>query len=124
MAQYSFPILENDELLPCMEEMEIPLTAAQLAKPTYEVVGPLFESVLISLTGITRCGGCCPRSCSPAHAVEPPAAHNSHPPCTPDCLCAGRSSTSRCLQRSTRLSTQSCTTSPSQRATSTGTSQS
>lgn len=54
MAQYSFPILENDELLPCMEEMEIPLTAAQLAKPSYEVVGPLFESVLISLTGITR----------------------------------------------------------------------
>lgn len=54
MAQYSFPVLENDELLPCMEEMEIPLTAAQLAKPTYDVVGPLFESVLISLTGITR----------------------------------------------------------------------
>ena len=37
-----------------MEEMEIPLTAAQLAKPTYDVVGPLFESVLISLTGVTR----------------------------------------------------------------------
>jgi kinetochore protein Nuf2 len=55
MAQYSFPILENDELLPCMEEMELPITAAQLAKPTYDVVGPLFESVLISLTGITRC---------------------------------------------------------------------
>lgn len=54
MAQYSFPILENDELLPCMEEMEIPLTAALLAKPTYEVVGPLFEGVLIGLTGITR----------------------------------------------------------------------
>jgi kinetochore protein Nuf2 len=55
MAQYSFPILENDELLPCMEEMELPITAAQMAKPTYDVVGPLFESVLISLTGITRC---------------------------------------------------------------------
>lgn len=54
MAQFSFPILENDELLPCMEEMEIPLTAAQLAKPTYDVVGSLFESVLISLTGVTR----------------------------------------------------------------------
>uniref|UniRef100_A0A383VHS0 Uncharacterized protein n=1 Tax=Tetradesmus obliquus TaxID=3088 RepID=A0A383VHS0_TETOB len=54
MAQYSFPILENDELLPCMEEMELPITAAQMAKPTYDVVGPLFESVLISLTGITR----------------------------------------------------------------------
>eukprot|EP00775_Hariotina_reticulata_P004190 gene4190-4438_t len=37
-----------------MEEMEIPVTAAQLAKPTHDVVGPLFETVLISLTGITR----------------------------------------------------------------------
>ncbi|KAF8060492.1 kpr-2 [Scenedesmus sp. PABB004] len=54
MAQYSFPILENDELLPCMEEMELAITAAQLAKPTADVVGPLFESVLISLTGVTR----------------------------------------------------------------------
>lgn len=69
MAQYSFPILENDELLPCMEEMEIPLTAAQLAKPTYEVVGPLFESVLISLTGITRCV-CC-SSCTTQHTAQP-----------------------------------------------------
>jgi hypothetical protein len=56
MAQYSFPILENDELLPCLEEMEIPLTAAQIAKPTYEVVAPLFESMLINLTGVTRSG--------------------------------------------------------------------
>jgi len=53
-AAFSFPVLENDELLPCLEEMEVPLTAAQLAKPTYEVVRPVFESVLIMLTGITR----------------------------------------------------------------------
>lgn len=53
-ASFSFPVLENDELLPCLEEMEVPLTAAQLAKPTYEVVRPVFESVLIMLTGITR----------------------------------------------------------------------
>lgn len=54
MAQFSFPILENDELLPCLEEMEVPLTAAQMAKPTYEIVRPLFENMLINLTGITR----------------------------------------------------------------------
>lgn len=54
MSQYSFPVLENDELLPCLEEMEIPITAAQLAKPTYEVVGPIFENILVNLTGITR----------------------------------------------------------------------
>ena len=58
MAQYSFPILENDELLPCLEEMEIPLTGAQLAKPAYEVVAPLFESILINLTGVTRSVHC------------------------------------------------------------------
>lgn len=56
MAQYSFPVLDNEDLLPCLEEMEIPLTAAQLAKPTYEIVAPLFESILINLTGITRYG--------------------------------------------------------------------
>lgn len=53
-AAFSFPVLENEELLPCLEEMEVPLTAAQLAKPTYEVVRPVFESMLIMLTGITR----------------------------------------------------------------------
>jgi hypothetical protein len=53
---YSFPVLENDELLPCLEEMEIPINAAQLAKPTYEVVGPIFENILVNLTGITRWG--------------------------------------------------------------------
>lgn len=55
MSQFSFPVLENDELLPCLEEMEIPITAAQLAKPTYEVAAPAFENLLIGLTGVTRC---------------------------------------------------------------------
>ncbi|KIY97422.1 Kinetochore protein nuf2, partial [Monoraphidium neglectum] len=54
MSSYSFPVLENDELLPCLEEMEIPITAAQLAKPTHEVVAPIFENILVNLTGITR----------------------------------------------------------------------
>lgn len=63
MATYSFPVLENDELLPCLEEMEVPLTAAQVAKPSYEIVRPLFETILINLTGITRyerAAGPCP----------------------------------------------------------------
>jgi hypothetical protein len=54
MSSYSFPVLENDVLLPCLEEMEIPITAAQLAKPTHEVVAPIFENILVNLTGITR----------------------------------------------------------------------
>jgi hypothetical protein len=53
--QFSFPVLQDEELLPCLEEMEIPISAAQLAKPTYEVIAPIFENILINLTGITRC---------------------------------------------------------------------
>lgn len=51
---FSFPILENDELLPCLDEMEVALDAAQLAKPTYEVVRGVFEQIVIMLTGVTR----------------------------------------------------------------------
>jgi hypothetical protein len=54
MSQFSFPILNDDELLPCMDEMELPLDAQQLAKPTYEIVRPLFEAILTSLTGVAR----------------------------------------------------------------------
>lgn len=54
MAQYSFPVLEDSELLPCLEEMEIPLDASQLAKPTYETVKVVFENVLLTMGGVTR----------------------------------------------------------------------
>ena len=51
---YSFPILSDQELLPCLREMEMPLSAAQLAKPTQEVVKPIYEAIVASLMGITR----------------------------------------------------------------------
>lgn len=54
MSQYSFPILENDELLSCLEEMEVSLDPNTLAKPTYEVVRSLYESILSNLAGVTR----------------------------------------------------------------------
>ncbi|KAK9816471.1 hypothetical protein WJX72_000700 [[Myrmecia] bisecta] len=54
MSGYSFPILSDQELLPCLKEMELPCSAAQLAKPTYEVVRPLYESMVTTLMGITR----------------------------------------------------------------------
>ncbi|KAJ9525155.1 hypothetical protein QJQ45_020681 [Haematococcus lacustris] len=54
MSQFSFPVLENDELLPCLAEMEVSLDASQLAKPSYEVTRPVFEQIVIMLTGITR----------------------------------------------------------------------
>jgi hypothetical protein len=71
---YSFPVLENDELLPCLEEMEIPITAAQLGKPTYEVVAPIFENILVNLTGITRCGAARGPGIAQSRAAEPGAA--------------------------------------------------
>lgn len=51
---YSFPVLPDQELLPCLKEMELPLTAAQLSKPTYEIVKPVYENIVSSLMGITR----------------------------------------------------------------------
>jgi hypothetical protein len=55
MSQFSFPVLGDDELLPCLEEMDLPLGAQELAKPTYEIVRPLFESIVTGLTGVPRC---------------------------------------------------------------------
>ncbi len=55
MAQlYSFPILDDSELLACVREMDLPLSAATLAKPTPEIVKPVYESVIATLMGITR----------------------------------------------------------------------
>jgi len=51
---YSFPVLSDQELLPCLKEMELPLTSAQLAKPSYEIVKPVYENVVSSLMGISR----------------------------------------------------------------------
>ncbi|KAK9843984.1 hypothetical protein WJX81_001035 [Elliptochloris bilobata] len=55
MAQtFSFPILSDAELLPCLKDMELPLNAAGLAKPTPELVRPVYESVVTTLVGVTR----------------------------------------------------------------------
>lgn len=52
---FSFPLLDDSELLPCLSEMEVALDANQLAKPSYEVVRCVFEQIVIMLTGVTRC---------------------------------------------------------------------
>jgi hypothetical protein len=54
MSQFSFPILENDELLHCLTDMEVQVDAVSLAKPTYEALRPVFEQLVIELTGVTR----------------------------------------------------------------------
>lgn len=51
---FSFPVLNDAELLPCLREMDVPISAAQLAKPTYEVIRPVFEAVVTLLMGVTR----------------------------------------------------------------------
>ena len=51
---YCFPILNDVELLPCLEDMELSLTASQLAKPSYEVVRPIYEGVVTILMGVPR----------------------------------------------------------------------
>lgn len=52
----TFPILDDKELLPCLREMDISLTGAQLAKPTFEAVKPVYEILVTTLTGVTRYG--------------------------------------------------------------------
>ena len=51
---YSFPILADHDLLPCLKEMDLQLSAASLAKPTPELVKPLYETIVTTLMGITR----------------------------------------------------------------------
>ena len=52
---YCFPILSDQELAYFMRELDMPLTVAQLAKPTYEAVKPAFEHAIMTLVGTTRC---------------------------------------------------------------------
>lgn len=53
-STYSFPVLSDADLLPCLKEMNLPLTAAQLSKPTYEIVKPVYENIVTSLMGVSR----------------------------------------------------------------------
>lgn len=54
MSQFSFPVLETDELMHCLNDMEIQVDAASLAKPSYEAFRPVFEQLVVELTGVTR----------------------------------------------------------------------
>lgn len=56
MSQFSFPVLENEELLHCLSDMEIQVDVGSLSKPTYEAFRPVFEHLVIELTGVTRSG--------------------------------------------------------------------
>lgn len=40
--------------MPCLKEMDLPLSAVQLSKPTFEIVKPVYENIVSSLMGISR----------------------------------------------------------------------
>ncbi|KAA6429433.1 MAG: kinetochore Nuf2, partial [Trebouxia sp. A1-2] len=54
MSGFSFPILSNQELLPCLKEMDLPLTAEQISKPTFEILQRIYEILVTTLLGVTR----------------------------------------------------------------------
>ena len=56
MATYSFPLLPPGEVVTCLGELGLTATEAQLAKPDPEWVGALFEALVCSLVGVSRCG--------------------------------------------------------------------
>ena len=41
---YSFPELRNPEILQCLEDLRIPITDADLSRPTPQVIQKLFEA--------------------------------------------------------------------------------
>ena len=51
---YSFPPLSNAEILQCMDELKIPMTEADILKPTSSRVAKLYESFAEIMTGATR----------------------------------------------------------------------
>lgn len=50
----SYPLLDNKDLLTCLKEMGVSLTAEQLAKPTPDVVRNAYEYLVTMLLGITK----------------------------------------------------------------------
>eukprot|EP00899_Mesostigma_viride_P008740 jgi/Mesvir1/17868/Mv12945-RA.1 len=51
---FSFPILNNQEILACLAELDLHIPEADLLKPTYEVIRPVFEGIVQLLVGVTR----------------------------------------------------------------------
>lgn len=50
----SYPILDNKQLLTCLNEMDVKLTAEQLIKPTPDVVRNAYEHLVIMLLGVEK----------------------------------------------------------------------
>jgi Nuf2 family len=48
----SYPILDNKQLLTCLNEMDVKLAAEQLMKPTPDVVRKAFDQLVTMLLGV------------------------------------------------------------------------
>ena len=48
-SSYSFPILSQSEILACLNELEMEVEEAQLAKPNYDFVKALYENLVVLL---------------------------------------------------------------------------
>ena len=52
---YSFPLLPAGEISTCLSELGIDFSEAALNKPEPEPVAKLFEELVVSQMGVTRC---------------------------------------------------------------------
>lgn len=50
----SYPVLDNKQLLTCLNEMDVKLTAEQLMKPTPDVVRNAYEHLVTMLLGVEK----------------------------------------------------------------------
>ena len=87
-SSYSFPILSQSEILACLNELEMEVEEAQLAKPNYDFVKALYENLvvlLVSFAALPAPEPHPPHSPSPALAPRFPKTERrslspSHPP--------------------------------------------
>lgn len=56
MSQYSFPLLSDKEIAQCLDELGLQASLELLAKPTFEFVQPIYESLVTVLMGVSRWG--------------------------------------------------------------------
>lgn len=53
-SSYSFPLLSNGDILACLDELGSDIREQELLRPTYEVLRPVYENLVMMLVGVTR----------------------------------------------------------------------
>ena len=66
MSQYSFPLLSEREISVSLGELGMTVGPDHFAKPTYELVQPVYENLVAVLMGLSRCGGVSGEGCGRA----------------------------------------------------------